>query len=63
MEPENESILSDAEIQELELEAEKEAEIKKELEDSPLAEIIGDDDEKVQEFVDTIKKNSGRDRL
>lgn len=56
LEPENESILSDAEIKELELEAEKEAEIKKELEDSPLAEIIGDDDEKVQEFVDTIKK-------
>jgi hypothetical protein len=56
LEPENESILSDVEIQELELEAEKEAEIKKELEDSPLAEIIGDDDEKVQEFVDTMKK-------
>ena len=44
--------LSDQEI----LDQEKEEEILKEIEDSPLAEIIGDDDEKVQEFVDTLKK-------
>ena len=44
--------LSDQEI----LDLEKEEQILKEIEDSPVAEIIGDDDEKVQEFVDTLKK-------
>ena len=52
LESEDVSILSAEEI----LDQEKEAEIIKELEDSPLSDILGDDDEKVQEFVDTIKK-------
>lgn len=52
LELENDPDLSDQEI----LDLEKEEEILKELEDSPVAEIIGDDDEKVQEFVDTLKK-------
>ena len=52
LESEDVSILSAEEI----LDQEKEAEIIKELEDSPLSDILGDDDEKVQDFVDTIKK-------
>jgi hypothetical protein len=52
LELEDDPDLSDQEI----LDQEKEAEILKEIEDSPVAEIIGDDDEKVQEFVDTLKK-------
>ena len=52
LELENDPDLSDQEI----LDQEKEEEILKELEDSPLAEIIGDDDDAVQDFVDTLKK-------
>ena len=52
LELEDDPDLSDQEI----LDQEKEEEILKELEDSPLAEIIGDDEDAVQDFVDTLKK-------
>ena len=52
LELEDDSDLSDQEI----LDQEKEEEILKELEDSPLAEIIGDDEDAIQDFVDTLKK-------
>lgn len=52
LELKDDSDLSDQEI----LDLEKEQEILKELEDSPLAEIIGDDEDAVQDFVDTLKK-------
>jgi len=52
LELEDETVLSDEEI----LEIEKEQEIINDLEDSPISDILGDDDEKIKDFVDTIQE-------